>query len=56
MGSRAEIAEGVALLTAALSKDPSIYISCRLPSPQFTTKRRAPRTPTGRRFWRCTIC
>ena len=30
--------------------------SCRPPSPPFTTKRRAPRTPTGRRSWRSTIC
>ena len=31
-------------------------ISCRPRSRPFTTKRREPRTPTGRRFWRCMAC
>ena len=34
----------------------SARISCRPRSRPCTTKRRAPRTPTGRRSWRCMAC
>ena len=53
----AAIAEGVALITAALPKG----TTGPLPAPgrdrgASTTKRRAPRRPTGRRSSRCTSC
>ena len=50
------IAEGVALISATLSKARSGRISCRRRSRRCTTKRRRPRTPTGRRSWRCMAC
>ena len=37
-------------------RERSARISYRPPSPPFMTKRRRPKTRTGRRFWRCTIC
>ena len=50
---RQAIAEGVALITDdALAEVRLARISCRPRSRPSTTKRRAPRTPTGRRSWR----
>ena len=52
---RRAIAEGIALITATLLAGArSARTSCRPPSPPCTTRRRAPRTRTGRRSWRCT--
>ena len=54
---RHAIAEGVALISATLvAGDRSARISCRPRSRPSTTRRRAPRTRTGRRSWRCTGC
>ena len=53
---QAEISEGIALLTTALSKGSIGAISSRPRSPPFMTKRLDPRTPTGRRFSRSMSC
>ena len=55
-GISAQIAEGIALSPRRCRRARSARTSCRPPSPPFTTKRPAPRIPTGRRSWRCTDC
>lgn len=52
---REAIAEGVALVTATLSRG-AIRISCRRPSRPFTTKHRQWTTQTGRRLSHCIRC
>ncbi len=48
------ITEGVVLITTYCPGERSAPTSCRPRSPQSTTRRRAPRRPTGRRLWACT--
>ena len=50
------IAEGVALITAALPRGQPARTSSRRRSPRSTTRRRAPRRPTGHRSPHCTNC
>jgi len=53
---RQAIEEGVALVSRALGKARWARTNCRRPSPPVTTKRRAPRPPTGHKFSRFTAC
>jgi predicted RNA polymerase sigma factor len=50
------IAEGIALVTAALSGARSANINCRPRSRPCMTRRSAPRTRTGRKSWPCMAC
>ncbi|XXV22627.1 sigma-70 family RNA polymerase sigma factor [Sorangium sp. So ce1389] len=50
------IAEGVALVSTALSRGSVGPYQCRPRSRRCTTRRRAPTTRTGRRSWRSTAC
>ena len=50
------IAEGVALITAALPRGPPAHTNSRRQLPRSTTKRRVPRQPIGPRLWSCTNC
>ncbi|MBV9675529.1 MAG: hypothetical protein JO185_04295 [Acidobacteriaceae bacterium] len=49
--NQAQISEGIALLTAALSKGSVGTTSYRPPSPPFMMRKLGPRTQTGRKYW-----
>jgi predicted RNA polymerase sigma factor len=54
--SKEAIAEGVQLVTEAMMRGRRARISCRPPLRRCTTKRRAPKTRTGRGSSRSTAC